>query len=74
MADIRTASLRQQIALTIALGYLRNARDQLATADCPNTLAKVRAAIKSAEGAERHMQHRLSRAGGENNRASTERA
>lgn len=31
----------------------------LKVADCPKTLAKVRAALKSAEGAQRHMRRRI---------------
>ena len=56
---IRPATERQSIALQIAIERLRDARDHAMHADCPLTLKKVRAALKSAEGARRHMARRL---------------
>lgn len=41
-----------------ALAHLQNARDALAVADCPAALTRVRSAIKSTEGALRHVQRR----------------
>lgn len=41
-----------------ALEMLRSARTRLAAAECPAALAKVQAAIKSTEGALRHVQRR----------------
>ena len=42
----------------IALESLKRARDCLKAAECPNTLARVRAAIDSCEGALRNQAHR----------------
>ena len=53
------ATKRQAIELQIAIGKLKDARDHLKKAGCPSTLRKVRSALKSAEGAERHMARRL---------------
>lgn len=41
-----------------ALEMLRAVRARLADADCPAALAKVQSAIKSTEGALRHVQRR----------------
>ena len=49
---------RTQIELRIALDLLKNARDRVRRAQCPRTLRKIRSAIKSAEGAARHLQLR----------------
>jgi predicted nucleic acid-binding Zn-ribbon protein len=49
---------RSEIELRIALGLLKNARDRVRRAQCPRTLRKIRSAIKSAEGAARHLQLR----------------
>jgi predicted nucleic acid-binding Zn-ribbon protein len=51
----RPATHRQAIALEIAIARLRDARDQLKHAACPKALRRVRSALKSAEGARRHM-------------------
>ena len=56
---VKPATQDQSDRLSSALRMLRHARDLIASADCPETLAKVRAAITSAEGAERHMLRRL---------------
>jgi hypothetical protein len=61
MSAIRPATCKQQDALHLALFHLRAARDELVVADCPRSVEKLRALIKSAEGAERHMRHRLQR-------------
>jgi uncharacterized FAD-dependent dehydrogenase len=50
---------RAQIELRIALELLRNARDHIGRAKCPSTLKKIRSAIKSAEGARRHLKQRV---------------
>jgi uncharacterized FAD-dependent dehydrogenase len=50
---------REQIELRIALELLRNARDHVGRAKCPRTLKKIRSAIKSAEGAQRHLKQRV---------------
>lgn len=41
-----------------AIRSLRHARDMLRSANAPKALAKVQAALKSAEGAHRHAQRR----------------
>lgn len=58
---IRPATRDDLDALQAALDHLRHARNALRAAGCPQALAKVRHALKSAEGAERHMHHRLRR-------------
>lgn len=55
---LRPATPRQHQRLKDALEYLREARKCVADAECPSTLKKVQSAIKSAEGAERHMLRR----------------
>lgn len=53
---------RRIIAVQCAILRLREARDHLALAGAPKALAKVRRALKSAEGAERHaigLQYRI---------------
>lgn len=45
----------------LALEYLRGARDCLAQAKAPQALARVQAAIKSTDGALRHVQGRALR-------------
>ncbi len=58
--SIRPATERQSIDLHIVVGKLKDARDHARRAGCPSTLKKIRSALKSAEGAERHMARRLS--------------
>jgi hypothetical protein len=55
------ATARNQTDLRIALELLKNARNHAHRARCPRTLKKIRSAIKSAEGAARHMHHRLAK-------------
>jgi hypothetical protein len=59
MRILKPASDTQAAALGRALQYLKLARSCLAYAECPAALDKVRSAIKSVEGAERHMGRRL---------------
>ncbi|MEQ9135740.1 MAG: hypothetical protein RLO51_11065 [Thalassobaculum sp.] len=56
---LRPATPDQQSQLHAALTALQTARDKIRGADCPNTLKKIRRALKSAEGAERHMRRRV---------------
>jgi predicted nucleic acid-binding Zn-ribbon protein len=49
---------RPQTELCIALELLKNARDRVRRANCPRTLKKIQSAIKSAEGAQRHVKGR----------------
>lgn len=44
-----------------AIECLRAARDLLKTADCPQTVRRVRLALTSAGGALRHVEHRMHR-------------
>lgn len=59
MRRLRPATPEHQAQLLAALAALQTARDQIRGADCPNTLKKIRRALKSAEGAQRHMRRRL---------------
>jgi hypothetical protein len=59
--QIKPATQRDAAALAIALVLMRKARTELEAADCPKALAAIRNALKSAEGAQRHMLHRLRR-------------
>lgn len=61
---IRNATFIERENLSTAIGLLRMARAALKRANCPNTLTRVRLALTSAAGAERHMRHRLSRSKG----------
>lgn len=58
MRPATDANLHQ---LRLAIKYLRMARFALQHADCPKTLRRVRLALTSAGGAERHMLHRIGR-------------
>lgn len=49
-------------AVKLALGALTAARNYLAAADCPKTLARARQAISSAKGALRNAENRSTRA------------
>lgn len=55
----RHANRRHEVALSFALQYLKAARDSAKRADCPALLRKIRSAIKSAGGAQRHMSRRI---------------
>ena len=59
MSKMKPAKEWQAGNLGDALRYLRSARAMLELAECPKTLNRVRAAVKSAEGAMRHMERRL---------------
>ena len=52
------ADLREAAA---AIAALRDARDCLARAGAPRARAAVARALKSAEGARRHVRHRIAR-------------
>lgn len=58
---IRPATRAHVYLVGKALDYLRDARRNLVTAKCPKAAAKVRVALKSAEGAMRHVLHRRQR-------------
>lgn len=61
MPKMRPATFRQKAALKSAMGLLRAAAELAAYADTPKTQARIRAALQSAAGAERHMDRRLLR-------------
>lgn len=56
---LRTATEEHSAYLNHAVAFLRRARDCMAAADCPLAMKALRHALKSAEGAQRHMSHRL---------------
>ena len=58
MTQIRPATREQEAGVAVAIEALKNARNCLRVSDCPQALAKTRAALRSAEGAQRHMQRR----------------
>lgn len=55
---IRPITKEQRAALLSGIYFLKMARARFLTANCPSTLKKVRSAIKSAEGADRHAERR----------------
>lgn len=62
MATIKPATLRDVQSVQRATELLREARDLLKSAGAGQSVEKVRSAIKSAEGAERHVARRYSQA------------
>lgn len=56
---LRPATQAQRVHLNSAIDHLETARDLLKMADCPGPLKRVRAALKSADGARRHMRNRV---------------
>jgi hypothetical protein len=64
MRIIKPASRRHVRQVERAIALLRSARDLLKAADCPKTVQRVRLALTSAGGAERHVRHRSSRTRG----------
>lgn len=58
---IETGTVDDQARISVALGHLRLARDLLVTAKAPKAAEKVRRALQSAEGALRHVNHRMFR-------------
>lgn len=58
---IKPATWDQAANVEMALADLRSARARLKAADCPQAARKVRSALKSADGALRHVRHRLQR-------------
>lgn len=55
---LRPATANDVAEVRYAVSLLREARDLLVSADCPQAARKVRRALKSAEGAERHVLRR----------------
>jgi hypothetical protein len=58
---IREAGAFELDALTACLKLLKSARQNAVWAKSPQTADAIRRAIKSADGAMRHMSHRLNR-------------
>lgn len=58
---ISEAGPMELFALDECLKYLKCARNDAVAAGCPQTAKAIRRALKSAEGAMRHMGHRLNR-------------
>lgn len=58
MRRLRPARPGTANAVAQAIRHLKAARDALEYAGCPRTLARVRRALTSAYGAQRHAYHR----------------
>lgn len=58
---IKPAGDFELLALDACIARLKQARNNATSANCPQTLKAIRRALKSAEGAMRHMTHRLQR-------------
>ncbi|QNE07802.1 hypothetical protein [Croceicoccus marinus] len=61
MRQIRPASAEESDAADAVIVALRTARDLARKAGSPRTLDRIRQALKSAEGAKRHVAHRRTR-------------
>ncbi len=61
MRTIRPATAIGAAQIESALMRLRHARRLLRFADCPRAVRAVSIALKSVEGAQRHMRHRVAR-------------
>ncbi|MAC57625.1 MAG: hypothetical protein CMH85_04985 [Novosphingobium sp.] len=61
MRPIRAARLADRDAVREAIDQLRSARHLLAQSGAPRAAAAVRKALRSAEGAARHVDHRIRR-------------
>lgn len=59
--NIQPATPDQAICLDNALAAMRKAREWMKAANCPKALEALDSALKSAEGAKRHMGHRVRR-------------
>ncbi|RWI35506.1 hypothetical protein [Mesorhizobium sp.] len=58
---IETGTVDDQARVAVALGHLRLARDLLVQAKATRAAERVRQAIKSTEGAVRHVNNRIYR-------------
>lgn len=72
MRTIRPAGTSERQLIDVAVQRLRTARDALRAAGAPRAAAATRRALKSAEGAQRHVRHRLARAKGRQERSATQ--
>ena len=61
MRPIAPATQGQAEAAEAMIAALRTARDHARRAGTPRTLARILLALSSAEGAQRHVRHRLHR-------------
>lgn len=59
MRRLKPATAHDAATIAEACRLLRDARDLLRNAAAPKACGKARRALKSAEGAARHVQHRL---------------
>lgn len=58
---IKPATIEDRASVDLAVMLLKDARNSLRAAGALIAAAKVRRALKSAEGAQRHVRHRLLR-------------
>lgn len=56
---LKAAAKADRVAVASAIKHLKRARDDLAFAGADKAADKVRAALKSAEGALRHVERRI---------------
>jgi hypothetical protein len=61
MRSIRPAADIDRDHVRAAIDHLRHARNLLAKSGAPRAAAAVRKALRSAEGAARHVEHRIRR-------------
>ncbi len=61
MRTIRPATAIGLAQVGSALACLHKARRLLRDADCPRAVLAISIALKSVEGAQRHMRHRVAR-------------
>lgn len=64
MRSVKPASPADRDAVREAIDHLRSARHLLARSRAPRAAAAVRKALRSAEGAARHLDHRIRRSQG----------
>ena len=64
MKKIQPANRTTELKLHYAITALKEARSFLKFARCPKVLERVRLALTSADGARRHMEHRMRRTAG----------
>ncbi len=56
---LRPAQPDDRNRLDAAIQYLKEARDLSSDAGCPKVATKIKSALKSADGARRHMERRV---------------
>jgi len=61
MRPIRAATAADRETVVAAIDHLRAARNLLSQSGAPRATAAVRRALRSAEGAARHLDHRIRR-------------